>query len=129
MLQSLPLDIKVGKSILRIKEFISHYRIDGVYVSFSGGKDSSVLLDVVCKFCVLYGYKKVYVAFSDTGLEFPELKQFVGNYVKYLSLKYKIDVILDVEDYLFKKEKNDSLETMDDMEFLGTLKSFRSELD
>lgn len=95
MLQSLPLDIKVGKSILRIKEFISHYRIDGVYVSFSGGKDSSVLLDVVCKFCVLYGYKKVYVAFSDTGLEFPELKQFVGNYVKYLSLKYKIDVILD----------------------------------
>ena len=83
MLQSLPLDIKVGKSILRIKEFISHYRIDGVYVSFSGGKDSSVLLDVVCKFCVLYGYKKVYVAFSDTGLEFPELKQFVGNYVKY----------------------------------------------
>lgn len=41
----------------------------------------------------------------------------------------KIDVILDVEDYLFKKDNNDSLETMDDMEFLGTLKTFRSELD
>ena len=41
----------------------------------------------------------------------------------------KIDVILDVEEYLFKKDKNDSLETMDDMEFLGTLKTFRSELD
>lgn len=41
----------------------------------------------------------------------------------------KIDVILDVEDYLFKKDKNDSLETLDDMEFLGTLKTFRSELD
>ncbi len=41
----------------------------------------------------------------------------------------KIDVILDVEDYLFNKEKNEDIETMDDIEFLGSLKTFRSNLD
>ncbi len=40
----------------------------------------------------------------------------------------KIDVILDVEEYLFNNKKED-IQMMDDMEFLGTLKSFRSELD
>ena len=47
-LQSLPLDIKVRKTEQRIREWYEHWDGD-VYVSFSGGKDSTVLLHIVRK--------------------------------------------------------------------------------
>lgn len=73
-LQQLPLDVKILKTKQRIKEF--YERFNGqVYVSFSGGKDSTVLLDIVRK--MYFDVKAVYV---DTGLEFPEIKQFVKTY-------------------------------------------------
>ena len=75
MLQALPLDIKVAKSKLRIKEWIDFYGEDGVYVSFSGGKDSTVLLDLVRQ--VNPNIRGVFV---DTGLEYPELKEFVKTF-------------------------------------------------
>ena len=44
--QSLPLKLKIELSKRRIREFYEHF--DGqVYVSFSGGKDSTVLLHLV----------------------------------------------------------------------------------
>ena len=48
-LQSLPLEIKIKKSLRRIEEFIDYYGANYVYISFSGGKDSTVLLDLVRK--------------------------------------------------------------------------------
>lgn len=48
-LQALPLDIKIKKTELRIKEAINEFGKDGLYVSFSGGKDSCVLLDIIRK--------------------------------------------------------------------------------
>ena len=42
MLQALPLDLKIRKTQQRIREWVSYYGVDGVYVSFSGGKDSTV---------------------------------------------------------------------------------------
>ena len=45
-MQRLPLIVKIRKSQLRIKEWYEHF--DGnVYVSFSGGKDSTVLAHLV----------------------------------------------------------------------------------
>jgi 3'-phosphoadenosine 5'-phosphosulfate sulfotransferase (PAPS reductase)/FAD synthetase len=45
-MQSLPLETKIIKSQQRIREWYEHW--DGnVYVSFSGGKDSTVLLHLV----------------------------------------------------------------------------------
>lgn len=41
------------------------------YVSFSGGKDSTVLLDIARK-----RYPEIRACFSDTGLEYPEIRQF-----------------------------------------------------
>ena len=73
MLNSLPLDIKVAKSKLRIREWIDYYGEDNVYISFSGGKDSTVLLDLVRKV-----NKNVLAVFVDTGLEYPEVKEFVN---------------------------------------------------
>lgn len=43
-----------------------------VYVSFSGGKDSTVLLDLVRQ-----EFPEVPAVFVDTGLEFPEIRNFV----------------------------------------------------
>ena len=70
-LQSLPLERKVGFTAARIAEF--YKAMDGkVVVSFSGGKDSTVLLYLVRKL-----FPDVKAAFADTGLEFPEIRDFV----------------------------------------------------
>jgi 3'-phosphoadenosine 5'-phosphosulfate sulfotransferase (PAPS reductase)/FAD synthetase len=69
--QSLPLEMKVIMSKQRIKEWYEHWRGD-VYVAFSGGKDSTVLLDLVRSM-----YPEVHGMFVDTGLEYPEIKDFV----------------------------------------------------
>lgn len=67
-LSRLPLERKVGITLARICEFHQHY--DGkVYVSFSGGKDSSVLLHLVRGM-----YPDVPAVFVDTGLEYPGVR-------------------------------------------------------
>ena len=68
MLQSLPLDIKIAKSKRRIQEWIDYYGEDKVYISFSGGKDSTVLLDLVRQV-----NPNIPAVFVDTGLEYPEI--------------------------------------------------------
>lgn len=83
-MQSLPLDIKIQMSCRRIREWYDYYEGD-VYISFSGGKDSTVLTDLVKNKC---GLKDVPVVFVDTGLEFPEIKEFA---------KQRADVVLRPE--------------------------------
>ena len=75
-MQSLPLDIKIRMSCRRIQEWYDYWEGD-VYVSFSGGKDSTVLMDLVRNQC---GLKDVPIVFIDTGLEFPEIKEFAKRY-------------------------------------------------
>ena len=73
-LQSLPLERKVGFTAARIAEWYNHY--DGkVHVSFSGGKDSTVLLYIVRKL-----FPDVRALFVDTGLEYPEIRAFVRTF-------------------------------------------------
>ena len=47
VLRGLPLEIKIEKTKLRILAFINYFGEENVYISFSGGKDSTVLLDLV----------------------------------------------------------------------------------
>ena len=85
-LQTLPLDVKIRKTEQRIKEWYEHWDGD-VYVSFSGGKDSTVLLHIVRKL-----YPDVPAVFSDTGLEYPEIKEFVKTFdnVRIVRPKYSL---------------------------------------
>jgi 3'-phosphoadenosine 5'-phosphosulfate sulfotransferase (PAPS reductase)/FAD synthetase len=70
-MQSLPLEAKILKTELRIREWYDRWE-GQVYVGFSGGKDSTVLLHIVRRL-----YPDVPAVFADTGLEYPEIKEFV----------------------------------------------------
>ena len=72
LMQNYPLELKIMKTKLRIQEWVSYYGLDGVYISFSGGKDSTVLLHIAREL-----YPNIKALYIDTGLEYPEVKQFV----------------------------------------------------
>jgi hypothetical protein len=80
-LQGLSLNEKIDRTKARIKQWVDHWGLEHVYVSFSGGKDSTVLLDIARKM-----YPDMKAVFLDTSLEFPELRQFVSTFdnVEYL---------------------------------------------
>lgn len=70
-MQSLPLEGKIIMTQQRIRQWYEYW--DGqVYVSFSGGKDSTVLKHIVDGM-----YSDVPSVFVNTGLEYPEIQQFV----------------------------------------------------
>ena len=71
-MQSLPLKYKIIMTQQRIRGWYDHWNGD-VYVSFSGGKDSTVLVDIIEKM----GYTDIPLVFVDTGLEYPEIRDFV----------------------------------------------------
>lgn len=73
--QAMPLEIKIGLTKNRIREWVREFGEDGVYVSFSGGKDSTVLLHIVREL-----YPNVEAVFVNTGLEYPEIQQFVKTF-------------------------------------------------
>ncbi len=69
--QALSLEIKERYTEIRIRAWYEYWKGE-VYVSFSGGKDSTVLLHQVRRL-----YPNVLAVFIDTGLEYPEIRDFV----------------------------------------------------
>ena len=74
--QALPLSIKVRMTMERIRAWVNKYGEDGVYISFSGGKDSTVLLDIARNKC---GYN-LPCMFVDVPTQYPELREFVKTF-------------------------------------------------
>ena len=101
-MQSLPLSAKIQMTKRRISEWVEYFGEDGVYVSFSGGKDSTVLLDLVRK-----SYPEIPAVFVDTGLEYPEIREFVSTFENVVWLKPKMNFRQVIEKYgypFFSKE-------------------------
>ena len=105
MLQALPLEVKVRMTESRIREWVREYGTSGVYVSFSGGKDSTVLLHIVRNL-----YPDIEAVFVNTGLEYPEIQQFVKTFdnVTILRPQMRFDEVIKKYGYpLISKEASE----------------------
>lgn len=96
--QALPLNIKVRMTAERIRSWINEFGEDGVYLSFSGGKDSTVLGHIIREVC---GYKNIPFVFVDVPTQYPELKQFAQTFDNLVILKPKISFAQVCEKYGF----------------------------
>ena len=79
--QALPLEAKIIASKQRIKGWYEHWNGD-VYISNSGGVDSTVLSHLVHSL-----YPDVPDVYCDTGLEYPELRDFIMSKPNVIVLK------------------------------------------
>lgn len=73
--QALPLNVKILMTKRRIRDWVNYYGEEGVYVSFSGGKDSTVLLDMAREM-----YPNIKAMFVDTGLEYIEIREHIKTF-------------------------------------------------
>ena len=102
IMQSYPLDMKIALTRNRIYEWVTQFGEDGVVVSFSGGKDSTVLLHLVRTY-----FPDVKAVFSNTGLEYPEIQRFVKSFdnVDIVTPKMRFDEVISTYGYpLISKE-------------------------
>lgn len=97
-MQSLPLSAKIRMTARRINEWVNEFGEDGVYLSFSGGKDSTVLGHIIREVC---GYKNIPFVFVDVPTQYPELKQFAQTFDNLVILKPKISFAQVCEQYGF----------------------------
>lgn len=109
-MQNWPLDRKIQVTQTRILEWYQHYE-GKVFISFSGGKDSTVLADLAAKVCKAHGYKLV-LWFSNTGLEYPEIVKHVKQFASELKIKYEIPVELVID---FPKDRKGKRITFKDV--------------
>lgn len=92
--QALPLNAKILMSQSRIREWYTHWEGD-VCVSFSGGKDSTVLANLVHDM-----YPKVPLIFVNTGLEYPEIQSFAKKMgAEFLRPKMRFDEVISKYGY------------------------------
>jgi 3'-phosphoadenosine 5'-phosphosulfate sulfotransferase (PAPS reductase)/FAD synthetase len=82
--QSLPLEAKIILTQRRISEWYEYYE-GNVDIFFSGGWDSTILLDIARGM-----YPDIAAVFVDTGLEFPEIKAFVKTFDNVVIIRPKM---------------------------------------
>ena len=71
VMQAWPLERKIQVTQAKIMEWYYHYGGNAA-ISFSGGKDSTVLLDLARR-----AFPNIPAVYVDTGLEYPEIRAFV----------------------------------------------------
>lgn len=94
-MQQWPLERKIQVTQTRILEF--GLKLDNkVCISFSGGKDSTVLLDMARRV-----FPDIEAVFFDTGLEFPEVRAFVETVdnVKWIRPKMNFRKVIETYGY------------------------------
>lgn len=93
-----PISQQAAKELLALdlgdKEILSYEKIDQwytawdgkCYVSFSGGKDSTVLAYLVARYLSSFRTPpwELTLVFVNTGLEYPEIQKFVNTYADWL---------------------------------------------
>lgn len=106
-LQALPLEAKVELTKQRLREFINKNEKQ-VYLSFSGGKDSSVLKHILDN-----NFRGIESVFCNTGLEYPEVIDFIKSFnnVRILKPKMAFNKVIDKYGYpIVSKEQAQYIE-------------------
>lgn len=93
-MQAAPLSTKIKLTMSRIYEWIDEFGTDGVYVSFSGGKDSTVLLHLIRQ-----EFPEIPAVFVNTGLEYPSVQKFAKAQDNVTELRPKMTFIEIVKQY------------------------------
>lgn len=104
--ENLTYEQKLDKAKTNILEFYGQFE-GKVFISFSGGKDSTVLLNIARKL-----YPDIEAVFIDTGLEYPEIREFVKTFsnVTWLKPKLTFKEVLDTYGYpIISKEISEKL--------------------
>lgn len=92
-MQAWPLERKIQVTQAKIIEWHRHYG-GSVAVSCSGGKDSVVLLDLARR-----AFPDIPAVFVDTGLEYPEIREFVKSLSNVTWLRPEIPFTKVIEQY------------------------------
>lgn len=121
---SMSLDDKIKRTKQLITEW--YYQFDGkVYVSFSGGKDSTVLLHIARS---LKCGKNIVGVFSDTGLEYPEIRDFVSKQENIIQIRPKLTFKQVIEKYgypIISKEQSRYIHDMRNPDVCDRIKNIR----
>lgn len=115
-MQSLSLEAKIRMTEARIKGWIDEYGEDGVYISFSGGKDSTVLMDIVRN---EMGEKNIPAVFVDVPTQFPELRDFASSWDNVEILKPQISFMDVCDKYGFPLISKEVSRTVSDVKKHG----------
>lgn len=95
-MQAWPLDRKIGVTQTRLVEWIEKNN-GKIYISFSGGKDSTVLADLAARvYKATQRTDPLTLVFVNTGLEYPEIQKFVRYFAEWLRVTYEITVNLEI---------------------------------
>lgn len=88
-LLALPLEDKIVTSWEKIDQWYTAWG-GQCYVSFSGGKDSTVLAYLVARYLASYRTPPwpLNLVFVNTGLEYPEIQKFVNEYADWLRKEF-----------------------------------------
>jgi 3'-phosphoadenosine 5'-phosphosulfate sulfotransferase (PAPS reductase)/FAD synthetase len=100
----------------RIKEWYNYWN-GNVYISFSGGKDSTVLLHIVREL-----YSDVSAVFVNTGLEYPEIRDFVKTIDNVIWLRPKMNFKKVIETYGYPIISKEQAGWIKDYQIGGTQK-------
>lgn len=129
---SMSLQDKIDMSCEKIESWYDYWN-GQVYVAFSGGKDSTVLLDIVRNKALIPDAKEIPAVFSDTGLEFPEIRDFVKTIDNVIWVKPKMQfrdvinkygypVISKEQSYFIYEYRNSKSQKLKDLRLYGTSK-------
>lgn len=101
VLNALPLELKIKKTQSHIREWYNHFG-GNVFVGFSGGKDSTVLLHIVREM-----FPNVVGVFHNTGLENPDIYKFVKTFdnIDITKPKMKFKDIIDKYGWVFPSKE------------------------
>ncbi|GHT06370.1 hypothetical protein AGMMS49525_14570 [Bacteroidia bacterium] len=125
--QSWTLEQKIDHAVGVVSTFLARLN-NQAYISFSGGKDSTVMLDIIKRFVD----KTIPVVFCNTGNEFPEILQFVRQtenvtvirpeiHIKQIIDKYGFPLISKEQSQYIRQAKHTNSEKLRNIRLYGSI--------